>query len=160
MALGIARAKRQGIPVDVLPQLSSKDYVFWSEFAKHLNRIQISQILLLGFMKIIPPQFIENFKGSIINLHPSLLPHYKGLNAIERSYEDKAPMGVSVHQVTPELDGGPILRQSSISDTLSADSYTLTLEKAHFLISLLEQRIIEKAVLLKETPWRVKALLL
>ena len=66
-------------------------------------------------MKILSKDFIEHFKGRILNIHPSLLPKYKGLNTHERAIASNEKFaGCSVHLVTSELDGGPLLAQSQV----------------------------------------------
>ena len=82
---------------------------------KQLKINKISLICLAGFMKILSPNFIKKFKGIILNIHPSLLPKYKGLNTHARAIASNDPIaGCSVHLVTPELDGGPVLAQSEV----------------------------------------------
>jgi phosphoribosylglycinamide formyltransferase-1 len=80
-------------------------------------------IVLAGFMRILRRPFIEAFQGRVINLHPSLLPSFKGANGIKDAYEYGVKItGCSVHWVTPELDAGPIVDQKEVriedSDTL------------------------------------------
>lgn len=80
-------------------------------------------VVLAGFMRILRRPFIEAFQGRIINLHPSLLPSFKGANGIKDAYEYGVKItGCSVHWVTPELDAGPIVDQKEVriddSDTL------------------------------------------
>lgn len=80
-------------------------------------------IVLAGFMRILRQVFIEAFQGRIINLHPSLLPGFKGLHAIKNAYNYGVKVsGCTVHRVTSELDGGPIIDQKTVriedSDTL------------------------------------------
>lgn len=81
-------------------------------------------IILAGFMRILRRSFIEAFEGRVINLHPSLLPSFKGANGIKDAYEYGVKItGCSVHWVTPELDAGPIVDQKEVriesSDTLA-----------------------------------------
>ena len=79
-----------------------------------LKRYNPDLTVLAGFMRILTPEFTEHVKA--INLHPSLLPRHKGLNAIEKSYEDEHDKGgVSVHYVTSELDGGEIILQKEVA---------------------------------------------
>ncbi len=125
---GILRAKRAGIKVLELPRL-----VDWWLLSKVLKEHQINKIFLLGFMKIIPIEFIQSFGLQILNLHPSLLPLYPGLESIKRAYDEKANVGVSVHQVIPEVDAGEILMQktSCVSERLSNFSYDEVELKVH-----------------------------
>jgi len=72
-------------------------------------------IVLAGFMRIVGPKLIEAFRGRVINLHPSLLPSFPGLEAIGQAYRHGVKItGCTVHWVTPELDAGPILEQEPV----------------------------------------------
>ena len=92
----------------------------------YIERIQSFSpklIVLAGFMRIIKRPFIDAFKGSVINLHPSLLPSFPGMSGIQQAYEYGVRItGCSIHWVTPELDAGPIIDQKVVrieeSDTL------------------------------------------
>ena len=72
-------------------------------------------IVLAGFMRILTPEFVNTFSGKLVNIHPSLLPKYKGLNTHQQAIDNgDEEHGVSVHFVTPELDGGPVIIQSRV----------------------------------------------
>jgi len=113
-ANGIAKLKPFNIPVHII---NHKEYDSREEFDQELvNRINYYQpdlVVLAGFMRILTPIFTENVKS--INLHPSILPLFKGAKAIEQSYEqaDK-PAGISVHWVNEELDGGSVIAQREL----------------------------------------------
>ena len=80
-----------------------------------LKKKNINLICLAGFMKILSKNFINNFKGQILNIHPSLLPRYKGLNTHERAIKNKdIYSGCTVHFVTPKLDSGKIIYQRKV----------------------------------------------
>jgi phosphoribosylglycinamide formyltransferase-1 len=123
-AQGIAIAKAASIPLEVI---DSRSYPNREEFdakvVECLRQYAPDLTVLAGFMRILTPVFTEQIKS--INLHPSLLPRHKGLNAIVKSYQDSHPNGgVSVHYVTSELDGGDIIVQKEISKTgLSFEAY-------------------------------------
>ena len=88
---------------------------------------KVDLIVLAGWMRIISPKLIEAFPNRIINLHPSMLPKYKGLHAIERALESGDKMtGVSVHYVNEELDGGEIIIQSEVPILPDDDIQSLT----------------------------------
>jgi len=113
-AQGIAIAKEHGIPLEVI---DSKVYesreAFDQKVVETLQKYQPDLTVLAGFMRILTPVFTEKIIS--INLHPSLLPRHKGLNAIVKSYEDEFPTGgVSVHYVTSELDGGEVILQKEV----------------------------------------------
>lgn len=79
-----------------------------------LRSRSIQKIFLLGFMRLIPASFVELWSQSILNVHPSLLPLFPGLEAIEKSFQARAPMGVTIHHVTPEMDAGAVVAQSQV----------------------------------------------
>ncbi|HOJ63714.1 MAG TPA: phosphoribosylglycinamide formyltransferase [Spirochaetota bacterium] len=85
------------------------------EILKNIQENKVDVIFLAGFMRILSPYFIQEVKIPIINIHPSLLPKYKGTHAIERAYnsEDKES-GITIHYVNEELDSGEIIIQKSI----------------------------------------------
>ena len=91
-----------------------------------LKKEKIKLICLAGFMKIISKNFIRKFSGKIINIHPSLLPKYKGLNTHYRAITNKDKFaGCTVHYVTEELDSGKIIMQKKIKVTTKDNSATL-----------------------------------
>ena len=104
---------------------------------KFLKKKKINFICLAGFMKILSRNFIKKFKGKIINIHPSLLPKYKGLNTHKRAIDNKEKItGCSVHYVTSELDGGKIIIQKKIKIDKNESSISLAkkvLKKEHEL---------------------------
>ena len=82
---------------------------------KELKKNKIELICLAGFMKILSKNFIKNFKGKILNIHPSLLPKYKGLNTHRRVLENnETKTGCTVHYVNKEMDGGEIILQREV----------------------------------------------
>ena len=88
---------------------------------------KVDLIVLAGWMRIITPKLIDAFPNQIINLHPSLLPKYKGLHAIEKAFESGDEMtGVSVHYVNEELDGGEIILQEEVPILPKDDIESLT----------------------------------
>ena len=81
----------------------------------YLRAMNVEIIALAGFMRVLTAGFIAGWQGRMINIHPSLLPAYKGLHTHERALADGAKVhGCSVHLVTPELDGGPVLLQAEV----------------------------------------------
>ena len=117
-AAGIKKAQDLGIPTQIINENFEKSNGsdFEAKLKEILNRYEVKIICLAGFMKILSKDFIEVFKGRILNIHPSLLPKYKGLNTHARALASNEQFaGCSVHLVTSELDGGPVLAQSQIS---------------------------------------------
>ena len=79
------------------------------------NAYEVDMIVMAGWMKIVSKKFVDAFPGRIINLHPSLLPKYKGLNAIEQAINaGEEETGCSIHWVTEELDSGKVIRQQTV----------------------------------------------
>ena len=132
-ARGIEIAKSNGIPLEIIDSKAFESReAFDAKVVETLNGYAPDLTVLAGFMRILTPVFTEQIKS--INLHPSLLPRHKGLNAIEKSYHDAYPAGgVSVHWVTSELDGGEVILQKEIAkEGLSFEAYDIqirTVEK-------------------------------
>ena len=115
------RADKLGIPHT---QISSKDEELIIDI---MNAWKVDLIVLAGWMRIVTPKLINAFPNRIINLHPSMLPKYKGLHAIERALESGDDMtGVSVHYVNEELDGGEVILQSEVPILPTDDLEALT----------------------------------
>ena len=104
---------------------------------KQLKINKISLICLAGFMKILSPNFIKKFKGIILNIHPSLLPRYKGLNTHERVLQNKEKFsGCTVHYVNSRLDSGKIILQTKVKISKKDTSSSLKkkiLKQEHLL---------------------------
>ena len=111
-AYGIRYAKKNGIKFKII-DFSKKREI--NNLLNVLNFNNIRLICLAGFLKILSKEFIKSFKGKIINIHPSLLPKYKGLNTHYRVLENNEKFtGCSVHFVNEKLDGGKIILQKKI----------------------------------------------
>jgi phosphoribosylglycinamide formyltransferase-1 len=115
-AFGLKRAEAAGIPVQ---SLDHKQYADRESFDRALieciDRFDAELVVLAGFMRILSPAFVRHYQGRLLNIHPSLLPRHKGLHTHQRALEagDKEH-GCSVHFVTEELDGGPVVLQAAI----------------------------------------------
>lgn len=114
---GLAKAAELGIPTAVVDHKLFKgdraafDAVVMEVIDAHAPDV----IALAGFMRILTPEFITHYAGKMLNIHPSLLPKYKGLNTHARAIEaGDREAGCTVHEVTAELDGGPILTQARV----------------------------------------------
>ena len=102
-----------------------------------MNAWKVDLIVLAGWMRIVSPKLINAFPNRIINLHPSLLPKYKGLHAIERALEsDDSVTGVSVHYVNEELDGGEIILQEEVPilPKDNVDSLTKAIQRKEYYL--------------------------
>ena len=112
-ALGLNYAKRYKIKKKIISYLNIRDAERNILFT--LNKNKIDLICLAGFMKILTNNFIKNFKGKIINIHPSLLPKYRGLNTHQRVIDNKEKFsGCTVHYVNSRLDSGKIILQKKV----------------------------------------------
>jgi phosphoribosylglycinamide formyltransferase-1 len=112
-ARGLATAATLGIPVATLCPKDFPDRpAFDAALARLINQYQPGLLVLAGFMRILGPEFTAQFSGRALNIHPSLLPKYRGLHTHRRALEaGDTHHGVSVHFVTEELDGGPVVIQ-------------------------------------------------
>jgi phosphoribosylglycinamide formyltransferase-1 len=123
-AEGIRIAQEYTLPYGVVePKNFDTREAYDTVVVELLKRYNPDLTVLAGFMRILTPVFTEQVKA--INLHPSLLPRHRGLNAIEKSYKDAYDEGgVSVHYVTSELDGGEVVMQKKLSkEGLSFEKY-------------------------------------
>ncbi|WP_217476878.1 phosphoribosylglycinamide formyltransferase [Stutzerimonas stutzeri] len=116
-AFGLQRAQAAGIPTHVVRH---KDYADREAFDAALMEIidahQPQLVVLAGFMRILTPGFVRHYHGRLLNIHPSLLPKYKGLDTHRRALDaGDREHGCSVHFVTEELDGGPVAIQAAFA---------------------------------------------
>jgi len=133
---------------------STKDFGSKQDYeAAILEQVKdLDYIFLAGYMRIISPYFLENYKKTILNLHPSLLPKYKGKDAIEQAYKaQEREVGISIHYVNEELDGGEVIAQKSL---IVKDGETLkeVTARIHELEHELYPNVILKLV--EEALWR------
>ncbi|MCE1192286.1 MAG: phosphoribosylglycinamide formyltransferase [Acidovorax sp.] len=128
-AAGLAFARQQGIATEVLDHKAfGTREAFDAALADAIDHYQPALVVLAGFMRILTPGFVARYAGRLVNIHPSLLPAFTGLNTHQRAIDAGCKVaGVTVHQVTAELDVGPILDQAVVpvlpgdtADTLAA----------------------------------------
>jgi phosphoribosylglycinamide formyltransferase-1 len=115
-AHGLVRAREAGIDAVVLPhrEYDSRE-AYDGALIKVIDRHEPDLIVLAGFMRILTPRFVQRYFGQILNIHPSLLPEYQGLDTHARALADRVvEHGCSVHFVTEELDGGPVVIQAVV----------------------------------------------
>ena len=148
-AYGLTRAENANIATIAL---SHKDFDSRERYDQALiaeiDKLSPDVIVLAGFMRILSPAFVKHYQGKLLNIHPSLLPKYQGLNTHQRAIDagDKVH-GVSVHFVTEELDGGPVILQAKVpvfegdsSDDLAARVH----EQEHRIYPLVVKWLCEK----------------
>lgn len=159
-AYAVTRAKIAGVDTAVLSHVASGKKMGIRTFEKHalelLNEWSPDLVILAGFMRVLSSEFIQNAPCAMINLHPSLLPNYKGLDTHERILKSgEAEHGCSVHLVTAELDAGQVLTQAMLivryDDT--PESLRLRVQKLEHRLVLFTLELIVKGVLsLNKTP--------
>jgi len=140
-ALDIAR--KHGIPTSVLEhdKYSSRTE-FDKALAEEIDQHQPHLVVLAGFMRILTPAFVAHYAGRLINIHPSLLPAYSGLNTHERALADGVKIhGCTVHYVTSEVDIGPIIIQAGVPVLADDTPETLSQRVLHE-----EHRIFPQAI--------------
>ncbi|MCH8499576.1 MAG: phosphoribosylglycinamide formyltransferase [Marinobacter sp.] len=116
-AFALERAEQAGIETFLVDhqQYSSRED-FDRQLRQTIDRYSPDLLVLAGFMRILTPDFVRAFHCRMLNIHPSLLPKYRGLNTHQRALDDGEPLhGVTVHFVTEELDGGPLIAQAEVS---------------------------------------------
>ena len=115
-AYGLTRARQAGLPAKALDHRQFEEREAYDrELQALIDEYQPQLVVLAGFMRILTADFVTHYHGRMLNIHPSLLPKYQGLNTHQRVLEAGDDIhGVSVHFVTPELDGGPVILQAEV----------------------------------------------
>lgn len=137
-AYGLTRASRAGIETLVLNhrEYGSRD-AYDAALMKRIDVFEPGLVALAGFMRILTPAFVNHYRGRLMNIHPSLLPDFPGLDTHQRALDAGVKEhGASVHFVTPDLDGGPVIIQARVPVKVSDDADTLAarvLEKEHVI---------------------------
>jgi phosphoribosylglycinamide formyltransferase-1 len=131
-AFGLQRAQTAGIATQVLDhkQFDGRE-AFDVALAEAIDSYNPQLVLLAGFMRILTPGFVRHYAGRLLNIHPSLLPKYKGLHTHQRALEaGDSEHGCSVHFVSEQLDGGPLVIQAVLPVQLS-DSPSSLAQRVH-----------------------------
>lgn len=156
-AAGLARAKKAGIDTVVLDHRDKSKFAtrenYDRELARQLKARGVTLVCLAGFMRLLTQAFLDEFPNAVVNIHPSLLPAFPGTNAQYQAWEHGVKWtGVTVHLVTAELDGGPIVLQEAVPVKNGDDVETLAariLEREHHLYPMAIQ-------LLLNGGWRIE----
>lgn len=124
---GLAIAKRAGVATSAIdPKIYAGRDEFEASIQTMLEIHRIELVCLAGYMRILGAPFVNRWRGRMINIHPSLLPAYKGLHTHERALADGASEhGCTVHFVEPELDAGPVILQARVPVLPGDDAQTL-----------------------------------
>jgi len=128
-AYGLERAEKHNISTQIVDH---KQFENREDFDQALQTVidqyQPDLVVLAGFMRILTAPFVQHYYGKMLNIHPSLLPAYKGIHTHQRALDDDAKIhGVSIHFVTAELDGGPVIAQAQVA--VHSDDDTTALAK-------------------------------
>lgn len=140
---GIAAAERRGYPTFVVPVRSGVSRDEWAaSLAHHIEAIGPDLLVLSGFMRILPPSFVERFSPRLINTHPALLPAFPGAHAVRDALEaGVASTGATVHLVDAGMDTGPVIAQREVS-VVPHD----TLDSLHGRIKIVERELLAEVV--------------
>ncbi len=147
-AAGIDYANKAGITTAVLDHKSFESRESFDEaLADKIDSFKPDLVVLAGFMRILTTDFVHHFKNSLINIHPALLPKFKGLNTHQRAIDaGEKEHGASVHIVTAELDDGPVVLQARVPVLENDTAETLAarvLEQEHKLYPAAIKKLIE-----------------
>lgn len=125
---GLKVAQQHGIAVHAVPHHDYADRAsFDTALAGVIDSYSPDIVVLAGFMRILTAEFVEHYRGRMINIHPSLLPVYGGMKTHERALQDGVRIhGCTVHFVTPDLDHGPIIIQAAVPVLSSDTAQTLS----------------------------------
>lgn len=127
-AAGLADARASGVPVEIIESkpFGANRGAFEEKLQSVLDQNRIDLICLAGFMRLFTPEFVNAWQGRMLNIHPSLLPAFKGLDPHGQALRAGVRLsGATVHFVTPEMDAGPIVMQGAIA--IQADDIPETL---------------------------------
>ncbi len=137
-AYALRRARHCGIEtLFVDPKAFRSKEAFDSEIIKHLRRRSVELVVLAGYMRLLTPHFVKSYEGRIMNIHPALLPSFKGTNGVKDALDYGVKItGPTVHFVTEEVDSGPIIAQAvvEISDDDTEDSLRQKIHKQEHII--------------------------
>jgi phosphoribosylglycinamide formyltransferase 1 len=142
-APGLGRAERAGVETAVFAIADHPDRAARDRALAHwLEAREVELVVLAGFMELLGPEFVRRFPNRIVNVHPSLLPAFPGVRAIERAVEHGVRVtGVTVHYVDEALDNGPIVFQEPLEL-----SYPARIEEIEQRVHALEHRLLPRAV--------------
>ena len=127
-AFGLERAREAGIPQHALAasQFASRE-AFDRELMHEIDAYAPDVVVLAGYMRILSAEFVQHYQGKLLNIHPSLLPKYPGLNTHRQALDTgDTEHGTSVHFVTEELDGGPVILQAKVPVFAGDDEAEIT----------------------------------
>ncbi|WP_333004151.1 phosphoribosylglycinamide formyltransferase [Vibrio coralliilyticus] len=154
-AYGLERAKKAGAAAHSLdPKSFDTRDAFDHELMKQIDEYKPDVIVLAGYMRILSGEFVRHYRGRMINIHPSLLPKYPGLNTYQRAiHAGDEEHGTSVHFVTEQLDGGPVILQAKVPifDEDTVETLTERVQtQEHKIYPLVVQWLVEERLVMKD----------
>ena len=154
-AYGLERARLANIPAIALVHTDYKSRDdFDDALQQTIDAYTPDLVILAGFMRLLGNSFVQHYMGRMLNIHPSLLPKYRGLNTHQRALEENDTQhGATVHFVTPVLDSGPLIIQATVSIHNNDDIPTLAtrvLKQEHLIYPLAIAWFIDKRLVLKK----------
>ncbi|WP_417541887.1 phosphoribosylglycinamide formyltransferase [Methylophaga thalassica] len=146
-AAGLEYASSQSIPTKIVDHKAFEDREsFDRALAQQIDEFNPDYVILAGFMRILTAEFVEHYQNKLINIHPSLLPKFKGLDTHQRAIDaGEKEHGASVHFVTAELDDGPVIMQAKVQVMPDDSAQTLAarvLEQEHQLYPAAIQKLV------------------
>ena len=161
-AAGLDYARQQGIATAVVDHRAfASRAAFDTALAEVIDRSEPDLIVMAGFMRILGADFVQRYAGRMLNIHPSLLPAYPGTDTHRRALDDRAARhGCTVHFVTPDVDGGPIVAQAEVPVLPGDDPASLAarvLEQEHRLLPEVVGWFCEGRIVLEDGRVRVIA---
>ena len=159
-APGLARARELGVAAEVLPHAAfERRDAFDDALAARLDALRVDVVVLAGFMRILSEPFVRRFEGRLVNVHPSLLPAFTGLDTHARALRAGVRVhGATVHLVTPALDHGPILAQAAVPVLDGDDAAVLgarVLRAEHRLLPRAVRWLVEERVTVHDGVARI-----
>ena len=146
-AKALARARRAGVPTVVLdPAPFATRAAYDAALARAIRRAGADWVILAGFMRILSPGFVRRFRHRILNVHPALLPAFRGAHAVRDALASGTQVtGVTVHLVDEQVDHGPILAQQSVA-IRPGDTETTLLTRVHRVEHQLYPAVIQQVI--------------
>jgi phosphoribosylglycinamide formyltransferase-1 len=153
---GLTVARVHDVPVHILlPEQFASRSAFDESLARTLDRYAPDLIVLAGFMRVLTPAFVRRYAGRIVNIHPSLLPSFPGLNTHQRALDAGVRVhGATVHFVSDEVDAGPIIAQAAVAVHADDDEASLAarvLQQEHRLLPHAVRHVLEGRVRFSES---------
>jgi len=152
-ARGLARAQEMGLQAECIPSKGLEREVYDRQVIERLEAAEVDLVVLAGYMRLLSGHFIERYRGRILNIHPSLLPAFTGLEAQKQAFEYGVKYtGCTVHFVDEKLDHGPIIEQAVVPVLDDDDEHTLAdriLAEEHRIYPQAVRRVLEGKVRLE-----------